>query len=448
MNDTQNIENQTYHVGFEIYKKTVSGSVDTERETVYVSDDQKKILSVDTLIDGFGNDLLISNFRYQYDNHLGSACLELDENAAIITYEEYHPFGTTSYRSGKTETEVSRKRYKYVGKERDEETGLYYYGARYYAAWVARFVSCDPLQFKYPHYTPYQYAGNKPITYIDLDGLEEAKINETQVTHFFDINSGKYLGQIDNFKDTGITESDLIDGMALRTIEKGEFNAIKTHGEFDDEQYGSTVASQSSIIKIDKNSFSAFQEINKKGHIAGTPEKSLFMILDITDKQNPILRAEINKNSVATNESVTNEVDKYGDYSTVRDDKNKIIVGQTHSHPLLDGTKQSANSFSTISFYNESKVNGPGVSTEGKNNDRKGAIDSGYPVYAIQSYDRSGKIYKVDQYGQLNTKKTGRRGNKEVQVPVGNIDNLGTAVSQFNIILDAFLTNANFKRRK
>ena len=104
-----------------------------------------------------------------------SACLELDQTAQIISYEEYHPYGTTSYRSGRTETEVSLKRYKYVGKERDEETGLYYYGARYYAAWMCRFVSVDPLQFEYPYYTPYQYAGNKPITYIDLDGLEEAK---------------------------------------------------------------------------------------------------------------------------------------------------------------------------------------------------------------------------------------------------------------------------------
>ena len=49
---------------------------------------------------------------------------------------------------------------------------LYYYGARYYAAWLCRFVSVDPLQHKYPYYTPYQYAGNKPITFIDLDGLE------------------------------------------------------------------------------------------------------------------------------------------------------------------------------------------------------------------------------------------------------------------------------------
>jgi RHS repeat-associated protein len=123
----------------------------------------------------------VSSIRFQYDNHLGSACLELDINAAIISYEEYHPFGTTSYRSGRTQTEVSLKRYKYVGKERDEETGLYYCGARYYAGWIARFVSVDPLQHKYPHYTPYQYAGNKPISYIDLDGMEEAEKNQTDI---------------------------------------------------------------------------------------------------------------------------------------------------------------------------------------------------------------------------------------------------------------------------
>jgi RHS repeat-associated protein len=68
------------------------------------------------------------------------------------------------------------KRYKYVGKERDEETGLYYYGARYYAAWICRFVSVDPLQFEYPYYTPFQYAGNKPIIAIDLDGLESKSV--------------------------------------------------------------------------------------------------------------------------------------------------------------------------------------------------------------------------------------------------------------------------------
>ncbi|WP_320019760.1 RHS repeat-associated core domain-containing protein [Labilibaculum manganireducens] len=93
------------------------------------------------------------------------------------------------------QTETSQKRYKYVGKERDEETGLYYYGFRYYAAWLCRFVSVDPLQFDYPHYTPFQYAGNKPITYIDLDGLEELDFKSDFNIRFgyVTLNSGKKL---------------------------------------------------------------------------------------------------------------------------------------------------------------------------------------------------------------------------------------------------------------
>lgn len=106
----------------------------------------------------------------------------LDSTATIISYEEYHPYGTTSYRSGRTETEVSLKRYKYVGKERDEETGLYYYGARYYAVWLCGFVSVDALQFKYPELTPYQYASNNPVTMIDLDGNEGVKPEKTNLT--------------------------------------------------------------------------------------------------------------------------------------------------------------------------------------------------------------------------------------------------------------------------
>ncbi len=176
-----NIREERLYLGnYERYRKYVNNILKTERQTVHIIDDRHRFASMDrlTINNGITLATATNSIRYQYDNHLSSASLELDQTAAIISYEEYHPFGTTSYRSGRTETEVSQKRYKYVGKERDEETGLYYYGARYYAAWLFRFVSVDPLQFKYPHYTPYQYAGNKPVSYIDLDGLEEAK-NET-----------------------------------------------------------------------------------------------------------------------------------------------------------------------------------------------------------------------------------------------------------------------------
>ena len=166
------IEERIYLGGYEVYRNKISGFLDFERQTLHIDDDNKKVAFVETKTFENGSSISnpVSNIRYQYNNHLGSACLELDDSASIISYEEFHPFGTTSYRSGSSESEVSLKRYKYVGKERDEETGLYYYGARYYASWIGRFVSVDPLQDKYPYYTPYQYAGNKPVTMLDIDG--------------------------------------------------------------------------------------------------------------------------------------------------------------------------------------------------------------------------------------------------------------------------------------
>ncbi len=96
----------------------------------------------------------------------GNACFLLDGNGGLVSREEYYPFGETSF------CLYGRQRYRFCGKERDEESGLYYYGARYYAPWCCRFVSVDPLAAEYPFYTPYQYAGNKPIIAIDIDGLE------------------------------------------------------------------------------------------------------------------------------------------------------------------------------------------------------------------------------------------------------------------------------------
>ncbi len=126
--------------------------------------------------------------RYVYSNHLQSASLELDENAAIISYEEYHPYGTTSYQAVNASINAAAKRYRYTGKERDEESGLYYHGARYYIPWLCRWVSVDPInsenynivksnsqlntQRSYLELAAsgYEYCGDNPIGFIDPDG--------------------------------------------------------------------------------------------------------------------------------------------------------------------------------------------------------------------------------------------------------------------------------------
>ncbi len=60
-------------------------------------------------------------------------------------YEEYHPYGSTAWWSSDGDSEVSQKRYRYTGMERDEETGLQCHGVRYYAVWLGRWVSADPI---------------------------------------------------------------------------------------------------------------------------------------------------------------------------------------------------------------------------------------------------------------------------------------------------------------
>jgi RHS repeat-associated protein len=81
--------------------------------------------------------------RYQYGNFLGSIALELDDQGGVLSYEEYSPYGHTTYRALANQVDAP-SRYRFAGKERDKETGLYCYGKRYYAAWIGRWISADP----------------------------------------------------------------------------------------------------------------------------------------------------------------------------------------------------------------------------------------------------------------------------------------------------------------
>ena len=112
------------------------------------------------------NDDISEEIHYTLDDHLGSSNARLDDSGSIIDRQEFYPFGDTSLRT------YSKKRYQYVGKEKDAESGLIYYGARYYAAWTCRFISVDPLAAQYAHLTSYNYASNSPIGQLDVDGLQ------------------------------------------------------------------------------------------------------------------------------------------------------------------------------------------------------------------------------------------------------------------------------------
>jgi len=303
------VEERIYLGGYEIYRKTISGTLNFERETLHFSDDTKKIASVETKI--VENGSLIStpasNIRYQYDNHLGSASLELDDTAAIISYEEYHPFGTTSYRSGRTETEVSLKRYKYVGKERDEETGLYYYGARYYAGWIARFVSVDPLVHLRLWVSPYNFVQNNPINRVDPTGALDGDYYDTD---------GNHLGndRIDDKKVyvvSSVTKNDkgVVTGAENRT------DLGITHTEF--RKQASTVYGESSAYKLSSVTDNLKKEMFA---IASVHQKNSLAFGANSDKAKEYLAltpSAINKSKFKTtaNAAVINAVTGGFDYS-------------------------------------------------------------------------------------------------------------------------------------
>lgn len=114
------------------------------------------------------------SLRFQLDNHLGSVALEVDEDAQVISYEEYFPYGGTALIAGRNQREVKLKEYRYSGKERDDSTGLYYYGARYYAPWLGRWISSDPAETM-DGIDLYIFVGGNPLVFKDMEGLSRGE---------------------------------------------------------------------------------------------------------------------------------------------------------------------------------------------------------------------------------------------------------------------------------
>ena len=107
--------------------------------------------------------------RYQLNSHLQSNTLELDDQAQTLSYEHYYPYGGTAIIAGKDKTQAQQKRYRYTGKERDDSSGLCYYGARYLAPWLARWISPDSAG-AVDGLNLYVYVDNNPLKYIDPTG--------------------------------------------------------------------------------------------------------------------------------------------------------------------------------------------------------------------------------------------------------------------------------------
>ncbi|RKH47668.1 toxin [Corallococcus sicarius] len=155
---------RVYVGNFERYRERTGSTVTLERQTVHVYDGHVRMALVETDVTQVASPGA-TRIRLQFSNHLGTASVESTLDGVPISYEEYHPFGGSAFRSGDPD-----KRYRYTGKERDDETGFYYHGARYYAAWLGRWTSPDPAGLV-DGTDVYSYAENNPIKFSDPTGL-------------------------------------------------------------------------------------------------------------------------------------------------------------------------------------------------------------------------------------------------------------------------------------
>ena len=165
----------TYLDGCEIRRISTAGNPRLLRTTSHITDGAARLATLHQWsMDQSGletDNIAEEKLHYLVGNHLGSVSLELDEAGDVISYEEYFPFGGTSFLAGKNARDIKLKEYRYSGKCRDDATGFYCYEYRYYAPFIGGWLSPDPLG-PVDGLNLYRFVHNNPIRFVDADGLQ------------------------------------------------------------------------------------------------------------------------------------------------------------------------------------------------------------------------------------------------------------------------------------
>lgn len=146
-------------------EQKLDGTGKVENCSLHVMDDKSRI-AIKRIGPAFEDDGAKEHpVQYHLGDHLGSSALVVSESGSWINREEFFPYGETSFGS------FGRKRYRFNGKERDNEHGLGHHGMRYYASHLARWLSSDPAA---PTDGPnsFVYAHDDPVNYVDSSGTQ------------------------------------------------------------------------------------------------------------------------------------------------------------------------------------------------------------------------------------------------------------------------------------
>ena len=174
-------------------------------------------------------DVVKNKYIYNYTDHLGNVRLSYMKSGSgleIIEESNYYPFGL-KHEGYNTSVGNAAYQYKYNGKEL-QETGMYDYGARFYMPDLGRWGVVDPLAEKMTRYSPYNYAFNNPLRFIDPDGRQATDIfkwgNDGKLTKVADSNTDVIYAE-NQFKKDGKTLK--ADAKGVEIGDKGIIDANK-----------------------------------------------------------------------------------------------------------------------------------------------------------------------------------------------------------------------------
>ena len=169
---------------------------------------------------GNGNDNPEKLQFYYHSDHLGSTSLITDLEGEVAQHVQYTPWGEVFIEERNNQWNTP---FLFNAKELDEETGLYYFGMRYYNPRESIWLSVDPLAEKKPHVSSYAYCLNNPVRFIDPDGMDEWEINNKGEVNWIKESEKHTLFALD--KDGNRT------GKSLTLKDRKTFDDLATTGK-------------------------------------------------------------------------------------------------------------------------------------------------------------------------------------------------------------------------
>jgi RHS repeat-associated protein len=176
-----------YVDGFFEYYRLTDGMTFYENNTLHIMDSQRRIAFVRVGTPCTKD--ITPAVKYQLADHLHSSNCVCDNFGNEINREEYSAYGETSFGS------FALKRYRFTGKERDEESALSFHRARYYVPYLAKWTTCDPAGMV-DGISLYLYARNNPMRFVDESGMESTNVDTPEERPSQVLNTAKLGGVV------------------------------------------------------------------------------------------------------------------------------------------------------------------------------------------------------------------------------------------------------------